>query len=167
MQTVEFSTDRNADKLPLHSRTNDGLEVVLEISFQYLYDFSRLFELFSTFKDQHKAILENMAVDALSEAATKYSAYDFFMDRQKIGVEMQLILNQHFKENCYATVEFFQLRSVDLPDEFEQAIQLSEVKKQEIRKAEAQKNRTIVELQTTKMTAEYQRNVTIVSPPNY
>lgn len=29
-----------------------------------------------------------MAVDALSDAATNYSAYDFFMDRQRIGIEM-------------------------------------------------------------------------------
>jgi hypothetical protein len=51
---------------------------------------------------------------------------------------------------------------VDLPDKFENAIQLSEVKKQEIQKAYAEKNKTIVELETLRLSAEYQRNVTYV-----
>ena len=52
---------------------------------------------------------------------------------------------------------------VDLPDKFEDAIQLSEVKKQDILKAYAEKNRTIVELDTERIQAEFQANVTIVS----
>lgn len=51
---------------------------------------------------------------------------------------------------------------MDLPDKFEEAIQLSEVKKQEIQKAYAEKNKTIVELETLTLTAEYQRNITLV-----
>jgi hypothetical protein len=37
---------------------------------------------------------------------------------------------------------------VDLPDTFENAIQLSEVKKQEIKKAEAERSKTEVEINT-------------------
>ena len=36
VQTIEFSKDRNANRAPIESRTSDGLEVVLEISFQYV-----------------------------------------------------------------------------------------------------------------------------------
>lgn len=76
-----------------------------------------------------------MAVDVLSDAATKYSAYDFFMDRQNIGYYMQNALDKLFKTELYSECEFFQLRAVDLPNEFEDAIWSSEVKKQEIVKA--------------------------------
>lgn len=62
-----------------------------------------------------------------------------------------------------ALCEFFQLRSVDLPDDFEDAIQLSEVKKQDIQKAEAERSRTQVEIQTKLMTADLNRNITIVA----
>jgi hypothetical protein len=31
--TIEFSDEKNADYVTLHSRTNDGLEVNLEISY--------------------------------------------------------------------------------------------------------------------------------------
>ena len=68
----------------IHSRTSDGLEVVLEISFQYKYNFTELYSMYTTFKYKHKDTLIKMAVDVLSDSATKYSAYDFFMDRQNI-----------------------------------------------------------------------------------
>lgn len=35
VQTIEFSKERSANQGPLQSRTADGLEVVIEISFQY------------------------------------------------------------------------------------------------------------------------------------
>ena len=35
VQTIEFSRERGADLASIQSRTSDGLEVVLEISFQF------------------------------------------------------------------------------------------------------------------------------------
>lgn len=89
---------------------------------------------------------------------------------------MQEALNNEFRNSCFSTIDFFQLRSgfkafhsnskiffvVDLPDKFEEAIQLSEVKKQEIQKAYAEKNKTQVELDTQLQIASYQRNITLV-----
>jgi chaperonin cofactor prefoldin len=50
---------------------------------------------------------------------------------------------------------------VDLPGLFEQAIQESEVKKQDIQKALAELNKVKIEIDTLKKSAEYQKNVTI------
>jgi len=36
VQTIEFSKEMNANRGPIQSRTSDGLEVILEISFQYV-----------------------------------------------------------------------------------------------------------------------------------
>jgi hypothetical protein len=74
---------------------------------------------------------------------------------------MQFALDEMFKKELYSNCEFFQLRSVDLPNDFENAIWSSEVKKQEIVKAYAQKNKTEVELETLKMTALYSREVVL------
>ena len=51
------------------------------------------------------------------------------MDRQNIGIAMQLALDEMFGKELYSNCEFFQLRSVDLPNDFENAIWSSEVKK--------------------------------------
>lgn len=161
VQTLEFSKERTASSGPLQSRTSDGLEVILEISFQYKLNYEGIFNLYMSYGPEYSKIFDRMAIDVLTDLATNYTAYDFFMERQKIGIAMQNALDTHFKSNCYSNIEFFQLRSVDLPDKFEGAIELSEVKKQDIRKAQAEKEKMVVELETTRVKAEYQKNVTI------
>ena len=54
-----------------------------------------------------------------------------------------------------------QLRSVDLPNLFEQSIQESEVKKQDIQKAGAELKKVEIEVDTLKKAANFQKNVTI------
>jgi hypothetical protein len=66
-----------------------------------------------------------------------------------------------FNAICYSNIQFLQLRSVDLPNLFEQAIQLSEVKKQDIKKAEAELNKVKVEVDTRIKSADFQKSVII------
>jgi len=51
------------------------------------------------------------------------------MNRTLIGTEMHQELNELFTTVARSSIDFFQLRAVDLPRDFEEAIQLSEVKK--------------------------------------
>lgn len=144
------------------------MEVKLEISFQYSLISEGLYNLYMSYGLDYTYIIQNVAIDTLSDLTTNYTAYNFFMDRGRIGTEMQSVpstqsLDTVLRSKVSASVEFFQLRSVDLPDDFENAIQLSEVKKQDIQKAEAERSRTQVEIQTKLMTADLNRNITIVS----
>jgi len=159
--TLEFSEEKGANGPPISSRTSDGLEVTLEISFQYKLIYENLYPLYMTFGDDYQRFFLNLAVDILTDAATNYTAYDFFMDRSKIGGAMQAALNQAYVNKCSSTIDFFQLRAVDLPDKFEDSIQQSEVKKQDIQKAYAELNKTAVELETLRMSAGLQMNVTL------
>jgi len=161
VQTIEFSKERNANRNPIESRTSDGLEVVLEISFQYVLQPENLYKLFMLYGEKYQTVFSNIAVDLLTEEATKYTAYDFFMDRGKIKEDFQTKLNEIFNAQCYSSIQFLQLRSVDLPSLFEQAIQESEVKKQDIQKAYAELNKVRVEVDTKIKAADFQKNVTI------
>jgi uncharacterized Rmd1/YagE family protein len=103
-----------------------------------------------------------VAVDLLTEEATKYTAYDFFMDRGRIKNDFQITLDKTFSSICFSNISFLQLRNVDLPNLFEQSIQESEVKKQDIQKALAELNKVKVEVETLVKSAYFQKNVTIV-----
>jgi hypothetical protein len=162
VQTIEFSKERTANRAPIESRTSDGLEVTLEISFQYVLQPENLFKLYNIYGDQYKLVFQNVAIDILTEEATKYTAYNFFMDRGKIKDDFQAMLDTVFARLCYSNIQFLQLRSVDLPNLFEQSIQESEVKKQDIQKAQAELNKVRVEVDTRIKAAEYQKDVTIV-----
>ena len=83
------------------------------------------------------------------------------MDRGKIKDYFQYELNLRFDKNCFSNIQFLQLRSVNLPNLFEQSIQESEVKKQDIQKAQAEQNKVKIEIDTKIKAAEYQKNVII------
>ena len=85
---MEFSYDKYADGPPLYSRTQDGLEVIVEISFQYHFIPEKVIDVYMTYKDNFLHVLKDISMDVLTDMTTMYTAYDFFMDRAKIGYEM-------------------------------------------------------------------------------
>lgn len=161
VQTIEFSNSKTANQGPIQSRTSDGLEVTLEISFQYILQKDQIYTLYTKYGKNYDYIFQNIAIHTLTEEATKYTAYNFFMDRGTIKDDFQFELNSIFEKLCYSNIQFLQLRSVDLPSLFEDSIQESEVKKQDIQKAKAEQNKILIEVDTQIKSAEYQKNVII------
>ncbi|CAK0837042.1 unnamed protein product, partial [Prorocentrum cordatum] len=100
-----------------------------------------------------------LAIDRLTEAATQFTANEFFTDRTRIGKEMEELLRQDFERRLYSTIFSFQLRSVGLPAEFEEAIQETEVMKQDLKVAMMEQNSTRVALQTQLMQAQRRTRV--------
>lgn len=148
VQTYEFTKDPRADGPQIKSRTQDGLEVELEVSFQYIYISNQLFDLYMKYGENYRTPCQKVAIDVLTDTATRYKANRFFFDKEVISTEMQGVLNTTFAGQCYGTVELFQLKNIDLPNDFEKAIQQTEVMRQDIHKAEAQKSKMFIELET-------------------
>lgn len=145
----------------LRSRTKDGLDVHIELSFQYQLMRDGLFELYTLFggwPDYHNVFVR-LAIDRLTESATLFSSPQFFTERTAIGHQMEKQLLEDFTAKLFSTVFSFQLRTVDLPKLFEDAIQETEVKKQDVRVAEAEQNSTRVSLQTQLMQAQRRTKV--------
>lgn len=169
VKTIQFSDSRLQNDLGideqgdpmLRSRTADGLDVTIELSFQYQLHGEKLYELYTTAgagRDFHDLYVR-VAVDRLTEIATEYTANEFFVDRTRIGKAMEKLLKDDFEARLYATIFSFQLRSVGLPDEFEKAIQKTEVKKQDVHVAEAEQQSTKVALETELMKAKRRTKV--------
>lgn len=83
------------------------------------------------------------------------------MDRGRIKDDFQVSLDKIFSQICYSNIQFLQLRSVDLPTLFEASIQESEVKKQDIQKAQAELNKVRIEVDTKIKAATYQKEVAV------
>lgn len=143
----------------VRSRTADGLNVLLEISFQYKLIPEQLYELYSTLGGDYEKIFVRIAVEQLTSAATFYDANSFFVNRTVIGPEMHEHLRTHFRDHVFADVPFFQLRSVHLPTAFEDAIQETQVKQQDIQIAEAEQQSKKVQFGTKVIQAEQQVKV--------
>lgn len=145
----------------LRSRTKDGLDVNIELSFQYQLQMDKLYELYTTFGGYpyYHQVFVRLAIDRLTECATLFTSPQFFTERTQIGHEMEAQLLKDFKARLFSTVFSFQLRTVGLPKPFEDAIQETEVKKQDVRVAQAEQNSTRVQLQTQLMQAKRRTQV--------
>lgn len=156
VQSVYFLDDMSSKTQgpALQSRTRDGLNVRLEVSFQYRLIFKDLYKLFSTLGHHYEKVLVRMAIEQLTTAATMHNAHDFFNNRTTIGQEMHKALEDHFKAHAYAEVPFFQLRTVHLPSDFEAAIQETQVKQQEIQVAQAEQSQNKVSYETRVLQAQ-------------
>jgi len=138
----------------LQSRTKDGLNVRLEVSFQYRLLISDVYSLYTTLGAKYEQTFVRMAIEQLTTAATMHNAHYFFTNRTVISEEMHLMLKKHFKEHAFAEVPFFQLRTVHLPNEFEDAIKETQVKQQEIQIATLEQKTNRVSYQTNVLKAE-------------
>lgn len=156
VKSVFFLDDMspNTQGPALQSRTQDGLNVRLEVSFQYRLVFNDLYKLFTSLGPDYEKTFVRMAIEQLTTAATMHNAHNFFNNRTTIGQEMHHLLESHFKTHGFAEVPFFQLRTVHLPEDFEAAIQQTQVKQQEIQIASAEQSQNKVSYETTVLQAE-------------
>jgi len=138
----------------LQSRTKDGLTVRLEVSFQYRLIFKELFNLYTTLGTGYERTMVRMGIEQLTTAATMHNANSFFNNRTIIGEEMHKMLSTHFGKYAFAEVPFFQLRTVHLPEDFEKAIQDTQVKQQEIQIAAAEQNQNRITFETHVLQAQ-------------
>jgi hypothetical protein len=57
---------------------------VLEISFQYILQPDKMYEMYNKYGANYQLLFQNIAIDILTEETTKYTAYEFFWDRGRI-----------------------------------------------------------------------------------
>ena len=78
--TINFSDDNGADRGQIESRSTDGLMVSFNAQFQYVFDRSRVRDLYLRYGENYKDPCIRYAVDILNDRATKYKASMFFKD---------------------------------------------------------------------------------------
>jgi len=156
VNSVLFTDDNdNTRQGPaLQSRTKDGLNVRLEVSFQYRLQFDKVYDLYKTLGQDYEPTFLRMAIEQLATAATDHSAHFFFTNRTSIGAVMHDRLTKHFEERGFSEVPFFQLRTVHLPAEFEEAIRETQVKQQDIQIATLEQKTKTVTFKTKVLQAE-------------
>eukprot|EP00397_Hematodinium_sp_SG-2012_P035565 GEMP01038271.1.p1 GENE.GEMP01038271.1~~GEMP01038271.1.p1 ORF type:complete len:312 (+),score=39.68 GEMP01038271.1:223-1158(+) len=168
VQNVQFSAQgTRPDSQPLRSRTSDGLEISLEISFQYQLQVMGIYAMYMFYGSTYDKVFVRMAMDLLTISATKHPAKDFFANRTVIAANMETALRQRFEQE-QILIPLFQFQSVQLPGnstKFEQAIRDTQVADQKIKRSKATQEMRIVEFETGVIKA--QKNVEIVMQEAY
>lgn len=161
VQTIEFSERLGRNAGPLHTRTKEGLALHLSISFQYLLTPSELPELYALTNAQYDQLYIRIARDQLLEAAAEYEGPQYWLERQKIGHHMRKLVDGAMKTS-HASLWGLQLLIIDLPENFENSIIRTQVEKQNIMTKDNEQVSAGIQADTEVMTADYNRQVTIV-----
>lgn len=152
--TVQFSHDALASSGPLRSRTADGLELTLELSFQYRLLPDSLYKMYTNYGPDFDLTFVKMGMDLLTVAATKHEARGFFVNRTVIGIMMEETLRSHFMACAFVAVPLFQFQAVSLPKDFESAIKATQVAEQKIKRVQAEQSMLKVEYETEVIKAQ-------------
>jgi regulator of protease activity HflC (stomatin/prohibitin superfamily) len=135
---VKFPSDMY-QQLPV--RTADGLQVDLQVAFQYQLlqsneDLKTLVQLYYDWGDfdQYQKAPAMIARNVLRDLAARYEAYDFFYNRTMINQKMSDALGPKIREVA-AKLIAFQLLSYTLPKEFDNALQDTELIRQKIKES--------------------------------
>lgn len=161
VETMDFSNENAATMPPIDCRTKDGLNLNLEFSFQYRVLPNQIYDIYVKYGTELKTILLRIAIDSISDVGTQYTAYDFFSKRMTISQSMSEQLNTRLQRDVFVEVVYFQLKSVNLPEDYENAIQATEVTKQGILRAQAEQLKNQVTLDMLKQVAVISQNITI------
>jgi len=161
LNTIEFSKAPDATLPMIKCRTADGLELDLEASLQYKVQQDDIFKIYTSYGPAEKAILTRVVIDVISDTASNFTSNDFFQNRTMIQRKMKSDLQERVKNSTWHEVIFFQLRSLSLPDSFEQEIENTEVKGQDILKATAERKRDTVKFETNVLVAQLAVNATV------
>lgn len=139
VQTIEFAGDGGANGPALHTRTREGLDIELDMSIEYRLIPGELKQLFDKVNMDYLPFYEQLAASSLRNTVSKNPAENFLNNqRANVSTQMQLDLNERLNP-FHATVITVNMRSVNLPDEFEFAIQAVESVRLEQRQAETER----------------------------
>lgn len=100
VQTIEFSkTDKEADWSSLTSRTNDGLEVTLEVSFQYMLQAEHIYDLYMNFGENFKTIFIREAIEIITTSVLPRMGLLIFEWGLEAGNQLQRVWVLHEQNN--------------------------------------------------------------------
>lgn len=167
VQSIEFFTPeegqlRTDSYSPLDSRSLDGLLLQFQVSFQYRLTKENLYILYQTFGSNYEERFVGQARTTLRDAASVFKAIDFFNNRTEVSIYMKNLLARDLA-TMYVEVAYFQLREIDLPDSFEDALERVQVAQQEYEIALFEQQAELVKAQTEIFRAQAQANITVIS----
>jgi regulator of protease activity HflC (stomatin/prohibitin superfamily) len=152
----------------VHSRTYDGLQIYVKISFQWYLKPENLKGVYAVLGGAEDLIdgevydnkpsfigsIIRIARGALTAVCSQYTAADFFANQTVVQERMFQALQDTFsmpEENFVINVAGLQVRNVDLPDAYENSIADTQQAQQDFRTATAERFTKEVELSTAQV----------------
>mmetsp|Transcript_17361 Transcript_17361/g.31850 ORF Transcript_17361/g.31850 Transcript_17361/m.31850 type:complete len:309 (-) Transcript_17361:42-968(-) len=134
----------------------DGLELEVDVAFQYVPKKQALYDLTVEHKDfeMYSKLIDEQARSSVMHACGDYTAEQYQTLRSEVTLAMQEEVKSNLLTRLQATVQEFQLRVVDRPKVYEDIVKEKEVARSDIPLAENQREQAITKAQTSLEEAE-------------
>jgi regulator of protease activity HflC (stomatin/prohibitin superfamily) len=143
-------------------RSNDGITVTCDISYQLSFDQKTLTAMFANLGDEYKNTYTEVIKHTVRDIASLYNATDFYTNRVDIGNEISNITTTRVKD-LYAVLGGFQLKSVTLPSKYDYFINAKTTATQLLEQAKNDYQRAVTEADTKVIQASNAAQVSILS----
>lgn len=162
VRNVEFSARGSglANAPALRTRTSEGLDLTIHVSFQYKLKDASLYELYVAYKQNYQSVFQRQAAAILLSVASQYRADQYWTERPEIGEAMRDGLSVLFEE--YAEVTQLELMIIGLPSNFEEKIVATQEAKQIFFTREAEQAAAVVRVGIDVMLAGYKKEEQII-----
>jgi len=150
---------------PMRARSQDGIEMLVSISFQWMLEPDSLVPLYrimgsTYFYDE----FVRFARYAIIKACHEYSSEEFFVNRLEITEKMTEYLTDAFNQpddGMKVLVQGLQLREVDLPNLFDEEIANTQEQMQEVAVAQAEREEQVIIKERETLVAQEEVNSAI------
>jgi regulator of protease activity HflC (stomatin/prohibitin superfamily) len=145
-------------------RTEDGLQVTLDVSFQYRLQqaAAAIVRLYKDFMNDYRPTYVRIARNVLRDVAAEFQAFNYFYNRSVISNRMKEALMVALL-NHSAEVRSFQLLNYKLPTKFSDAIEKTEIARQEIVNAKYQQRVATTQANTRVEEAKRQAKIILLA----
>lgn len=162
IQTIEFSERPwMHTSTSLHTRTKEGLGLHLSISFQYKLNPEEIPQLYALTNFNYEGLFTRVARDQLLEAASEYEGPQYWQNRKVIGDHMRRLVDQQLRES-YASLWGLQLLVIDLPDQYEMSITMTQVQQQMAKTRTNEQVAAGIRADTEVMNADYDKQIKVI-----
>jgi len=158
---IELDGDNSVECL-----TKDGINVVLEVTFQYEIIKEELISIFMDFgwEATLREFLQLTAVDSILDTCGMWSAQSFYETRGAIELDIMTNLQTDFVlAECHVTAKLLQLKNVWLPLELETAIMEKQRSEQDIDNALNERAGALIVAETVLASAKVEAETLIIT----
>lgn len=166
VQSIEFTNEAglkpSGTRFPaLHTRTKEGLALHMQVSLQYKLTEKLVGKLYKEFNRNYEVMFTSVIRDTLIKVAADYEAEQLWKERQKVGENMQNMVNEALQET-YAECWGLQLMVIELPKTFDSSIVSTQVQRQNISTMEYSQAAAQIRAQTSVIQADFAAKVKVI-----
>jgi regulator of protease activity HflC (stomatin/prohibitin superfamily) len=158
-QTLDF---KKSEGESISIRSKDGLTIDIDVAFQYTLTTNgkELLALYMRWKKDYESAFGKLAKNVVRDVAAKYYAYEFFLNRSTITGDITATMAKDFTV-IGASINNFQFLELNLPEDFNREIQVTEVTRTKISEETVKQTKTLIEAQTNLLAAQKQAEVIV------